>query len=109
MVEDLRRRRLPSSGASSPTRRQPGRPSTPAEAGAFIVALTHEGGAQIWQPGVGFAARLQALAVELDVKGTRIFDLQIALTAFDNGVVELWSHDRNFIAFPGIQIPDPIA
>lgn len=86
-----------------------GRPSTATEASSYLDALVQEGSAQIWQPGVAFAGRLQALATELDVQGNRIFDLQIALTAFDHGAIELWSHDRNFITFPGIRLHDPLA
>jgi predicted nucleic acid-binding protein len=48
------------------------------------------------------------LAEELDVRGLRIFDLQIALAAFDNGATEIWTHDRNFVAVPGMLVRDPL-
>ena len=85
-----------------------GRPSTPAEAGDFLHALVHDGRLQLWSPGPGFGPRLLQMATELSISGTRIFDLQIALTAFDNGAVEIWSHDRRFASFPGLAVHDPL-
>src|SRR5207344_3303239 len=61
-----------------------GRPSTPAEAQAFLSALG-EAGAQVWSPGVGFGLRLAQLAADRRVRGNRVFDLQIALCAFEGG------------------------
>lgn len=40
-------------------------------------------------PGGGFALRLTRLADDLSVSGPRIFDLQIALAAFEAGATEL--------------------
>jgi predicted nucleic acid-binding protein len=48
------------------------------------------------------------MATDLEVRGPRIFDLQIALTAFDNGATEIWTHDRGFVAFPGLAVHDPL-
>jgi hypothetical protein len=59
---------------------------------------------QVWTPGIGFDDRLLQLAVDLDVSGPRIFDLQIALTAFEHGAAELWTHDRNFLKIPGLRL-----
>jgi hypothetical protein len=86
-----------------------GRPSTPAEASAFLVSLVRTGGAQLWQPGAGFTDRLLALAVDRHIQGPRIFDLQIALTAVESGAREIWTHDRNFLSLPGLRIRDPLA
>ena len=57
---------------------------------------------------MGPGARLVQMAAELGIAGARIFDLQIALTGFDNGATEIWSHDRGFIAFPGLRTHDPL-
>jgi toxin-antitoxin system PIN domain toxin len=84
------------------------RPSTPEEAGAFIDALISSGGASLWSPGRGFWSRFAHLARELDVVGPRIFDLQIAVIAVENGAYELWSHDRRFVRIPGLEVVDPI-
>jgi len=37
-----------------------------------------------------------------------IFDLQIGLTALDNGADQIWSHDAGFLAPPGLRIHDPL-
>jgi toxin-antitoxin system PIN domain toxin len=85
-----------------------GRPSTPDEAQRFLDALIEDGGLEVWSPGPGFGARLVQMATQLEISGPRIFDLQIALTAFDNGATELWSHDRAFVSFPGLMTRDPL-
>jgi hypothetical protein len=85
-----------------------GRPSTGAEAAGFLFALLRDGGAQLWGPGPGFGERLLRLAAEVDVRGVRVFDLQIALTAFENGADEIWTHDRGFVSLPGLRVRDPL-
>ena len=84
-----------------------GRPSTPAQAAAFIRALT-DAGALIWLPGPGFGERLLQMAAHLAVSGPRIFDLQIAMAAFEGGATELWTHDGAFVTVPGLTLRDPL-
>lgn len=84
-----------------------GRPSRPREAQAFLDNLV-DAGAKILYPRRGAMARLCALAARLDVQGARIFDLQIGLTCQEAGAYEIWSHDRNFIAVPGLVVSDPL-
>ena len=84
-----------------------GRPSTANQAGAFIRALV-QAGAQIWLPGPGFGDRLVQLATDLDVVGARVFDLQIALVAFEGGATEVWTHDAQFVRIPGLRMHDPL-
>jgi predicted nucleic acid-binding protein len=84
-----------------------GRPSTPSQAAAFIRALV-QAGAQIWLPGPGFGDRLLQLGIDLDVAGPRVFDLQIALTAFEGGATDLWTHDARFVKVPGLRLHDPL-
>jgi len=84
-----------------------GRPSTPDEAHEFLEALS-AAGAQAWSTGKGFGPRLAQLATDLQVSGNRIFDLQIALCAFEGGATQLWSHDRDFITVPGLRLVDPL-
>ncbi len=62
----------------------------------------------IWVPGAGFDARLVARALELGVRGGRVFDLQIALTVLDHGATEIWTHDAGFVKVPGVTIRDPL-
>jgi predicted nucleic acid-binding protein len=70
--------------------------------------LVREGGAAIWEPQPGFASRLLLAAEQAKLSGPRVFDLQIALTAFDAGAEEIWSHDRRFFTVPGLRLRDPI-
>ncbi len=85
-----------------------GRPSTPSQARAFLRALIVEAAASVWMPQQGFWERLTKLASDLGIRGPRVFDLQIALTAFDNGAREIWTHDSHFIAVPGVRLHDPL-
>ena len=84
-----------------------GRPSTPDEACRFIASL-EAAGAEIWTPGAGFAARLARMAADLSLAGPRIFDLQIALTAFEGGATQLWTADRGFVSVPGLRVVHPL-
>lgn len=84
-----------------------GQPSPPQAAADFLAAL-REAGVEMLGPGPSFAARLLQLAADLDVTGTRIFDLQIGLCALDGGAHELWTHDGDFIKLPGLVVRDPL-
>ena len=84
-----------------------GRPSTPDEAAGFLGAL-EAAGAVVWMPGVGFARRLAQLAVAQEIVGPRIFDLQIALMAFEGGATEVWTADRRFTSVPGLPVVLPL-
>ena len=85
-----------------------GRPSAPSQAAAFVRALT-DAGAVIWLPGPGLGERLLQAASDLAVSGPRIFDLQIALMAFEGGATELWTHDAALITVPGLRVSDPLS
>jgi uncharacterized protein len=82
--------------------------STTKQASGFLRSLIAEAGAMLWSPGEGFWERLVELATRLEIYGPRVFDLQIGLTAFDNGAVEIWTHDSRFVAFPGLRVHDPL-
>ncbi len=84
-----------------------GRPSTADEARAFLETLAGQAGGQIWTPGERFRERLLALAARLDVRGSRVFDLEIALTAFDAGAREIWTLDGRFVTVPGLEVHRP--
>jgi len=62
----------------------------------------------IWLRGPGFGERLLQLASDLALSGPRIVDLQIALTAFEGGATELWTHDAGFISVRGLRAADPL-
>jgi predicted nucleic acid-binding protein len=82
--------------------------SPPFKAQAFLRALVLEAGAKVWTSSDGCWERVTKLAVDLGVRGPRIFDLQIALTAFDNGATEIWTHDRGSLTVAGIALRDPL-
>jgi hypothetical protein len=64
--------------------------------------------ATILPPPPALAPRCLQIAEQLDVRGPRIFDLQISLTALDAGVTEIWTHDSGFIGLPGLKVLDPL-
>jgi len=84
-----------------------GKPATPSEAALFMASLT-DAGAKILYPNAATAATVIEIAVRLKVRGPRIFDLQIGVLALQSGVREFWTHDRGFIALPGLKIVDPL-
>ena len=82
--------------------------SAPSKARDFLRALVPEAGAKVWTPSEGCWERVTSLAVNLGVRGPRVFDLQIALTAYDNGATEIWTHDRGFLTVAGMALRDPL-
>ena len=86
----------------------PPRPSAPAEAAAFLQALFRDAKAQIWLPKEGFGQRLIQLGSRVRTCGPRIFDLTIALTAFEAGAGEIWTHDLGFLSIPGVRVVFPL-
>jgi toxin-antitoxin system PIN domain toxin len=85
-----------------------GRPSTPDEARRYLLALA-DAGAEVWSPGPGFGLRLAQLASDRAISGNRVFDLRIALCAFEGGARELWSADARFATIPGLRLVNPVA
>ena len=84
-----------------------GGPSRPHQARDFLTSLA-QAGARFLAPGDSFGERLIQTAADLDVRGPRIFDLAIALTAFDNGATEIWTHDSGFVSIAGLRVHDPL-
>jgi predicted nucleic acid-binding protein len=83
------------------------RPSTAKEANGFVQSLV-ESGVEVWLPTPGFEVRLVKYAKEIKVSGVRIFDLQIAIIAWESGAREMWSHDRKFVSIPGLRVVNPL-
>ena len=88
--------------------KMPGGPSAANVVNHFFHYLITEGHGNLWTPGAGFGQRLMKWATVLKVRGKRIFDLQIALIAMEHGAQEVWTHDQNFAAVPGIKVSDPL-
>jgi predicted nucleic acid-binding protein len=83
------------------------RPASPKEAGAFLDDLW-SAGARPLLPSLQLAIEVGQWARKLEVRGPRIFDLQIGLIALENGARELWTHDAGFVAVPGLKVRDPL-
>jgi predicted nucleic acid-binding protein len=77
-------------------------------AATFLRSLAVQGEMLVWTPAEGFEERLVERALALAVRGVRVFDLQIALTAVEHGATEIWTHDTRFIRVPGIVVRDPL-
>jgi len=84
-----------------------GGPSRPQQARDFLTSMARAG-ARLFVPGDSFGERLIRIAADLNVCGPRIFDLAIALTAFDNGATEIWTHDSGFVSLAGLRLHDPL-
>jgi len=80
----------------------------PEEAERFIRGLFEGTSVQVWLPSRDLPLALARNATQFAVAGRRIFDLQIALIALENGADEIWTHDGDFIRFPGLRIHDPL-
>lgn len=81
--------------------------SRPQQANEFLNSL-RGAGARLFLPGNGFGERLTQLAADLDIQGPSIFDLVIALTAFESGATEIWTHDSDFVSLPGLRVHNPL-
>ena len=86
----------------------PGGPSSANVVTHFFHYLITEGHGNLWTPGAGFGQRLMRWAASLKIRGKGIFDLQIALIAFEHGAQEVWTHDRHFVSVPGVKVRDPL-
>jgi predicted nucleic acid-binding protein len=86
----------------------PGGASSPTIVNHFFHHLMTEGHGHVWTPGPGFGERLMRWAASLKVRGSRIFDLQIAVIAYEHGAREIWTHDRNFLSVPAVKVRDPL-
>jgi predicted nucleic acid-binding protein len=86
----------------------PGGPSSPTVVSHFFHYLITEGRGNVWTPGPGFGQRLMRWATSLKVRGSKIFDLQIAVIAYEHGAQEIWTHDRSFASVPAVKVFNPL-
>ena len=87
----------------------PGGKSSPPTVSHFFHYLLTEGHGHLWTPGPGFGQRLLKWATSLKVHGGRIFDLQIAVIAFEHGAREIWTHDQHFSSVPALKVRDSLS
>ena len=67
--------------------KHPGGPSSSTAVTHFFHYLLTEGHGHIWTPGPGFGERLMRWATSLKARGKHIFDLQIAVIAYEHGEI----------------------
>ena len=87
----------------------PGGASSSAAVANFFHHLLTEGHGHVWTPGPGFGERLMRWATSLKVRGKRIFDLQIAVVAYEHGAKEIWTHDLHFASVPPVKVRNPLS
>jgi toxin-antitoxin system PIN domain toxin len=56
-----------------------------------------------------FWERFQEVAVDADARGNLVPDAHLVALMAENGVRTIWTHDRDFRRFPGIEVRDPFA
>jgi toxin-antitoxin system PIN domain toxin len=49
------------------------------------------------------------VATEADARGNLVSDAHVVALMTENGVRTIWTHDRDYRRFPGIEIRDPFA
>ena len=82
--------------------------SKPGAARRFVDALVETAGAVIFASPAALGPRCLQIAEQLDIRGPRIFDVQVGLSALEGGAHEIWTHDAGFVAFPGLTVRDPL-
>jgi toxin-antitoxin system PIN domain toxin len=56
-----------------------------------------------------FWQRFREIATDAGVRGNLVPDAHLVALMAENGVRTLWTHDRDFRRFPGIDVRDPFA
>ena len=54
-----------------------------------------------------FWDRYRGIAVDSDARGNLVSDAHIVALMGENGVRAIWTHDRDYRRFPGIDVRDP--
>lgn len=85
------------------------RPLSPEEASANIerlVPLPH-----VQSPGEqeGFWGVYRGVAEDVDARGNLVADAHLVSLMVQNGVRTVWTHDRDYRKFTGIEVRDPFA
>jgi uncharacterized protein len=56
-----------------------------------------------------FWERFRSVAAEAAVRGNLVSDAHLVALMSENGVSSIWTHDRDYRRFPGIDVRDPFA
>jgi len=78
------------------------------EAFEFIGGLFESGSLQLLSESGDYIRTLRAVALAGKAVGARIHDARIAALCIHHGVTELWSADRDFAAFKGLRVRNPL-
>jgi toxin-antitoxin system PIN domain toxin len=82
--------------------------STLAEALGFVDSLLASPQLHLLAESPGYFEKLRDIATTARLKGPRIHDARIAALCLHHGASELWSADRDFSAFPQLNVRNPL-
>jgi uncharacterized protein len=83
------------------------RPLAPADAVANVEQLLVLGHVQTAGEQDRFWTSYRRIADEADARGNLVPDAHLVALMLENGVRTIWTHDRDYRRFPGIEIRDP--
>ena len=83
------------------------RPLAPAEAVANIDGLLSLPHVQTSGEQDRFWSAYRRIAGDADARGNLVSDAHLAALMAENGVRTIWTHDRDYRRFPGIDVRDP--
>jgi toxin-antitoxin system PIN domain toxin len=89
-----------------PRRYQP--PSTPAEAIAQIDELLSAPRVRVLEENAQTWFVLRDLLAAARVAGPPAYDARIAAVCIQHGVTELWTADRDYLAYPALRVRNPL-
>jgi toxin-antitoxin system PIN domain toxin len=84
-------------------------PLLPADAMANVERLLEFPHVQTAGEQARFWHRFRSVADDADARGNLVPDAQLVALMAENGVRTIWTHDRDFRRFPGIDVRDPFA
>ena len=84
-------------------------PLRPSEATANIEGLLDLPQVQTVGEQDRFWASYRRIAVEADARGNLVPDAHLVALMIENGVRTIWTHDRDYRRFPGIEARDPFS
>jgi uncharacterized protein len=84
-----------------------GRPLSPAEAMGNVESLLQRPNVRTLGENDGFWEVYRQVTSRVLVRGNLVPDAHLVALLIQNGVMTVWTHDRDFQKFPGIRVRDP--